>query len=68
MSPSPLHLLQSWFYTGRDWTSRGSVIRYNLVHHVEDSREGCGSATRFVHNENPTANCLIQAFPPTQRH
>ena len=37
------------FYTGRDWTSRGSVIRYNFIHHVEDSREGCGSATRFVH-------------------
>ncbi len=37
------------FYTGRDWTSRGSVIRYNFLHHVEDSREGCGSATRFVH-------------------
>ncbi len=37
------------FYTGRDWTSRGSIIRYNFVHHVEDSREGCGSATRFAH-------------------
>jgi len=37
------------FYTGHDWTSRGSVIRYNFVHHVEDSREGCGSATGFVH-------------------
>ena len=37
------------FYTGRDWTSRGSVIRYNFVHHVEDSRPGCGSSTRFVH-------------------
>jgi len=37
------------FYTGRDWTSRGSVIRYNFMHHVEDSREGCGSATRFAH-------------------
>ena len=37
------------FYTGRDWTSRGSVIRHNFIHHVEDSREGCGSATRFVH-------------------
>lgn len=37
------------FYTGRDWTSRGSAIRYNFVHHVEDSREGCGSSTRFVH-------------------
>jgi hypothetical protein len=37
------------FYTGHDWTSRGSVIRYNFVHHVEDSREGCGSSTRFVH-------------------
>jgi len=37
------------FYTGRDWTSRGSVIRYNFIHHVEDSREGCGSSTRFVH-------------------
>ena len=37
------------FYIGRDWTARGSVIRYNFIHHVEDSREGCGSATRFVH-------------------
>lgn len=37
------------FYTGRDWTSRGSVIRYNFIHHVEDTREGFGSATRFVH-------------------
>ena len=37
------------FYTGRDWTSRGSAIRYNFMHHVEDSREGCGSATRFAH-------------------
>lgn len=37
------------FYTGRDWTSRGSILRYNFVHHIEDSREGCGSATRFVH-------------------
>lgn len=37
------------FYIGRDWTARGSTIRYNFIHHVEDSREGCGSATRFVH-------------------
>jgi hypothetical protein len=37
------------FYTGRDWTSRGSVIRYNFIHQVEDSFEGCGSSTRFVH-------------------
>lgn len=22
------------FYNGRDWTSRGNVIRYNLVHHI----------------------------------
>ncbi len=37
------------FYTGRDWTSRGSIIRYNFIHHVEDTQEGCGSSTRFVH-------------------
>lgn len=37
------------FYTGRDWTSRGSVIRHNFIHHVEDTQEGCGSSTRFVH-------------------
>lgn len=37
------------FYTGRDWTSRGSVIRHNFVHHVQDTQEGCGSSTRFVH-------------------
>jgi len=37
------------FYTGRDWTSRGSVVRYNFIHHVEDTQEGCGSSTRFLH-------------------
>jgi len=37
------------FYTGRDWTSRGTTLRYNFVHHVEDSQEGFGSSTRFVH-------------------
>lgn len=37
------------FYTGRDWTSRGSVLRFNFIHHVEDSFAGCGSSTRFVH-------------------
>lgn len=37
------------FYTGRDWTSRGTVIRYNFVHQIEDTQEGCGSATRFIH-------------------
>ena len=37
------------FYTGRDWTSRGTVLRHNFVHHVEDSQEGLGSATRFLH-------------------
>ena len=37
------------FYTGRDWTSRGSVIRHNFIHHVQDTQEGCGSSTRFVH-------------------
>jgi len=37
------------FYTGRDWTSRGSVVRHNFIHHVEDTQEGCGSSTRFLH-------------------
>lgn len=37
------------FYTGRDWTSRGSVLRHNFIHHVEDTQEGCGSSTRFLH-------------------
>lgn len=37
------------FYTGRDWTSRGTVIRHNFIHHVEDTQEGCGSSTRFLH-------------------
>ena len=36
-------------YCGRDWTSRGTVVRYNFVHHVEDSMEGGGSSTRFMH-------------------
>ena len=47
------------FYTGRDWTSRGSVIRYNFIHHVDDSREGCGSSTRFVHLDDSTPGIEI---------
>ena len=37
------------FYTGRDWTYRGNVIRYNFVHHVPDGVKGGGSSTRVVH-------------------
>ena len=37
------------FYTGRDWTSRGTAVRYNFIHHVQDSVEGAGSSTRFMH-------------------
>jgi len=47
------------FYTGRDWTSRGSTIRYNFIHHIEDSKEGCGSATRFVHLDDSTPEVHI---------
>ena len=47
------------FYTGRDWTSRGSVIRHNFIHHVQDTQEGCGSSTRFVHLDDSAPDIEI---------
>ncbi len=37
------------FYTGRNWTYRGNVIRNNYIHHVNDTREGCASSIKVVH-------------------
>ena len=37
------------FYTGRDWTYRGNVIRYNFIHHIPDGVAGGGSSTRVAH-------------------
>lgn len=42
------------FYTGRDWTSRGSVIRYNFLHHITGVPDW---AVDFVHlDDNASAN------------
>ncbi len=37
------------FYTGRDWTYRGNVIRYNYIHHINDSLEGSPTSVNIVH-------------------
>ncbi len=47
------------FYTGRDWTSRGSTLRYNFIHHVQDSVAGAGSSTRFVHLDDSAPEIAI---------
>ena len=40
------------FYTGYDWTYRGNIIRYNYIHHVNDTMEGCGSEAVVVHEDD----------------
>jgi hypothetical protein len=37
------------FYTGRDWTYRGNVIRYNYIHDINDSLEGSPTSVNIVH-------------------
>ena len=44
------------FYTGRDWTSRGNIIRYNFMHHST----GVPSwGVRFVHLDDSASGCRI---------
>ncbi|QDU59149.1 right-handed parallel beta-helix repeat-containing protein [Aeoliella mucimassa] len=35
------------FYTGRDWTSRGNIVRWNYIHHVANN-EGHGSSGIYL--------------------
>ena len=35
------------FYTGRDWSSRGNVVRWNYVHKITNN-EGCGSSAIYL--------------------
>ncbi len=37
------------FYTGRNWTYRGNVIRHNYIHHINDSLEGSPTSVNVVH-------------------
>lgn len=44
------------FYTGRDWTSRGNIIRYNFIHHST----GVPSwGVRFVHLDDNASDTEI---------
>jgi hypothetical protein len=44
------------FYTGRDWTSRGNIIRYNFIHHST----GVPSwGVRFVHLDDSASGSEI---------
>jgi len=43
------------FYSGYDWTYRGNVIRYNYIHHINDSIPGCGSEAKVVHLDDCVA-------------
>jgi len=43
------------FYTGRDWTTRGNVIRYNYIHHINDSLEGSPTSVNVVHEDDCSA-------------
>ncbi|NOY81567.1 MAG: hypothetical protein GXP31_11270 [Kiritimatiellaeota bacterium] len=37
------------FYTGYNWTYRGNVIRYNYIHHINDSLDGSPTGVNVVH-------------------
>ena len=44
------------FYTGRDWTARGNVIRYNFIHHTTGVPDW---GVRFVHLDDLTSGTEI---------
>ena len=35
------------FYTGRDWSSRGNVVRWNYIHDITNNH-GCGSSAIYL--------------------
>ncbi len=37
------------FYTGYNWTNRGNEIRYNYIHHINDSLDGSPTGVNVVH-------------------
>ena len=48
------------FYTGRNWTYRGNVIRNNYIHHINDSREGCGSGINVAHLDDAVSGTTFE--------
>ena len=44
------------FYTGRDWTSRGNIIRYNFMHHVTGVPDW---GVNFVHLDDSASGTEI---------
>ncbi len=47
------------FYTGYDWTTRGNVIRFNHIHHINDSLEGSPTEVNIVHEDDCSAGTLF---------
>ncbi|MEA3400043.1 MAG: right-handed parallel beta-helix repeat-containing protein [Armatimonadota bacterium] len=48
------------FYTGRNWTYRGNVIRHNYVHHINDSLEGSPTSVNVVHLDDAVSGTTFE--------
>jgi hypothetical protein len=48
------------FYAGYNWTFRGNEIRYNYIHHINDSLEGSPTDVRTVHLDDCVAGTAFR--------
>jgi hypothetical protein len=48
------------FYAGYNWTYRGNEIRYNYIHHINDSLEGSPTDVRTVHLDDCVAGTTFR--------
>ncbi len=48
------------FYTGRNWTYRGNVIRHNYIHHINDSLEGSPTSVNVVHLDDAVSGTTFE--------
>ena len=48
------------FYAGYSWTYRGNEIRYNYIHHINDSLDGSPTDVRTVHLDDCVAGTTFR--------
>lgn len=48
------------FYAGYDWTHRGNEIRYNYIHHINDSLDNSPTGVNVVHLDDCVAGTTFR--------
>ena len=48
------------FYSGYNWTFRGNEIRYNYIHHINDSLDGSPTGVNVVHLDDCVAGTVFR--------